>query len=116
MGDSTRNPKTAVIETLFFERWEANTRKVSDPAVTFDDLYKAAAACGLPLSSPANFVRDLLRSPRRNDIFPANVFEAGYTLLPWFGADGCAFKFVRVEPGQPTPFPAAPAVERLASA
>jgi hypothetical protein len=61
--------KTAVIEALFLERWDAASGCLPNNAVTLDDVSRAIGRIGATLSqkNPANFMKDVVR--RRDSYF-----------------------------------------------
>jgi hypothetical protein len=63
--------KTRVIEGLFFDRYDIATRELSDPVVTLEQAENAIRRWGEGLSprNPANFMKDIVRQPNRNDPF-----------------------------------------------
>lgn len=102
--------KNHVFEDIFIERLDPATGLVDRPMVTLVEvaasIRKLADAGVVTLSSiqPANFMKDYLRSPRRNDIWPASIRDAGYTARQQTGGGQC-FEFVRMGDGQLEPFP-----------
>ncbi|PWB97131.1 hypothetical protein [Homoserinimonas hongtaonis] len=98
--------KTAVIEWVFNNKYDAASGELSDEVVTFDQLEEAivAAGNGLKTTNPANFWKDITRhDPNRS--WPSSVFEKGYTGSDAIGvADRACFKFVKAPAGQVTPF------------
>ena len=97
--------KTAVIENLFLERHDLRTGNLIDDMVTLEQVSAAIRKWGGSLSdrNPANFMKDIVRSPTRNDVFPAVVVAAGWTARQDPGEGRC-FRFIRLPPGQATPF------------
>jgi len=99
--------KTSVIGLIFEERYEPETGSLSSDVVTFDDLARAISVSGSSLSSAnlANFFKDLVRSHTRNENFPTEVVDAGYTAEQCIGSvsKGC-FRFVPLPEGQTVAF------------
>jgi len=97
--------KTAVIENLFFERYDQATGTLSDPVVTLEEVSDAIRqwAGGLSDRNPANFMKDIVRTRTRNETFPAAVVEAGWTAIQEPGEGNC-FRFVELPAGQSTAF------------
>jgi hypothetical protein len=84
--------KTAVIEALFLERWDAASGCLPNNAVTLDDVSRAIGRIGATLSqkNPANFMKDVVR--RRDSYFrilPTSVREAGYGVAQRTGGSLC---------------------------
>jgi hypothetical protein len=108
--------KTAVIEHLFHERYDAATGVMANPEVSMDEVVAAIRDLGanLQTNNPANFFKDIVRSPRRNENFPASVVAAGWTAEQSIG-EGMSFRFVPLPAGQITAFTDfAPTPESLA--
>jgi hypothetical protein len=97
--------KTAVIEGLFFERYDEASGEVRDPVVTLEQVSAAIRRWGGNLSdrNPANFMKDIVRAPTRNEVFPESVVHRGWTARQDTGESRC-FIFVRLPVGQETPF------------
>jgi hypothetical protein len=103
--------KTPVIEQLFDERWDSQTRILRDPVVTLADVGRAIRdlnqARGRRVLSDrnlANFFKDFVRnklSANRN--WPASVLDRGYTGRQLTGG-GSSFEFVPLPPGQSVAF------------
>ena len=98
---------------MFEARWNSQTGVLSNPLVTLTDVstairqYNTEHASGRQLSdrNPANFFKDFIRNKSRaNQNWPDVVFRAGYTGRQVTGGNAC-FEFVRLTPGQSTPFP-----------
>jgi hypothetical protein len=128
--------KPAVVRAIFLERFDVRSGTLSDPLVTMPQLQAKilelelspeqvgpdgvspnklaelglpahlAGRAGLSVGNPANFVKDIVRSPNRNDpdYFPPDVFSAGYTIQQEVG-QGSVFTYVLVAEGQTVPFP-----------
>jgi hypothetical protein len=97
--------KTLVIEEVFFERYDAKTGTLSDDIVTLEQVSKAIRMWGGGLSdrNPANFMKDIVRSPSRNRVFPDAVVKAGWTARQDPGKGRC-FRFLELPVGQLTAF------------
>jgi hypothetical protein len=97
--------KTQVIRQLFLERYDPTTRSLSRDVVTFDDLARAIRGTSLSSANLANFFKDLVRSPTRNENFPPEVVESGYTAEQYIGSvsRGC-FRFTPLPEGQTVAF------------
>ncbi len=97
--------KTPIIERLFFQRYDPGTDTLSDEIVTLEQVSAAIreAEGGLSTRNPANFMKDIVRSPNRNSAFPAAVVAEGWTARQDPGEGRC-FRFVRLPPGQETAF------------
>jgi hypothetical protein len=97
--------KTPIIEKLFFERYDTATGALTDPVVTLEEVSAAIreSAGTLSTRNPANFMKDIVRSPNRNSVFPASVAAAGWTARQDPG-DGRCFRFVPLPSGQKTAF------------
>ncbi|HET9592381.1 MAG TPA: hypothetical protein VFP17_05630 [Solirubrobacterales bacterium] len=98
--------KTLVIEKLFFERFDAKTKMLSDPIVTLEQAEEAIRRWGkgrLSTRNPANFMKDIVRSPNRNKLFPESVVREGWTARQDPGSGRC-FRFVPLDPEQETAF------------
>jgi hypothetical protein len=97
--------KTLVIEKLFFERFDSATNTLSDPVVTLEQAEAATRRWGNGLSprNPANFMKDIVRSPNRNKLFPGAVVREGWTVRQDPGSGKC-FRFVSLDPEQETAF------------
>lgn len=97
--------KTPVIEHLFFERYDRSADELSDEIVTLEQVSAAIRKWGGALSdrNPANFMKDIVRSPSRNDVFPEAVVSAGWTARQDPGEGRC-FRFMRLPDGQATAF------------
>jgi hypothetical protein len=104
--------KPAVIELLFDERWDSQSKQLSRPVVTLADVQRAihsynAAHPATPLSArnPANFFKDFIRNKRNaNTNWPARVWQSGFTAKQVTGENRC-FEFVPLVEGQDEPFP-----------
>lgn len=106
--------KTAIIEMLFDDRWDAASGVLSRPIVTLSDISAAIDKYNKSLPSkskklskhnPANFFKDFFRrkdSANRN--WPSSVWSKGYAARQLTGS-GNAFEFVRIFQGQSEPFP-----------
>jgi len=107
-GGLTDKPK--VIEYLFAGRYDVKTKKVSEPIVNSDDLVAAIAYCNvhfgtkLSTKNPANFLKDYLRSPKRNDAWPAKLKTARFTARQKYRKKR-VFAFVEYSEKEPFPDP-----------
>lgn len=107
-GALTEKPK--VIEHLFSARYDPTTGTVKDPVVNSDDLVTAIDHCNktfgtdLSTKNPANFLKDYLRSPKRNEVWPAALTAARYTARQKY-REKRVFAFVPYAAGQSEPFP-----------
>ena len=101
--------KNHVFQALFNARYDPATGRVANPLVTLEEVADAIRALvqegRIELSdrNPANFIKDYLRSARRNAIWPAPIREAGYTARQRTGVGQC-FEFFPIPAGQ-EPFP-----------
>jgi len=99
--------KTAIIEDLFDQRWQADTGSLADPMVTLAQVAAAIAEHETALSpkNPANFFKDLIRNRRSaNANWPQSVLDRGYTARQVTSRGNC-FEFTPLQPGQALPFP-----------
>lgn len=104
-----RKPK--VIEHIFEERYDRTTGQIADPVVKSDALVDAIEECNklgggkkLSTKNPANFLKDYLRSPKRNELWPAALKKARITARQKYRR-GRVFAFAPYEPDQTEPFP-----------
>ena len=96
--------KTPVIERIFFERFDPASGVLSDDLVTLVHVEEALRATpGLSARNPANFMKDIVRTPSRNKQFPQTVVDAGWTVVQDPGEGNC-FRFVPLPAGQATAF------------
>lgn len=101
--------KNHVFQALFDARYDPVTGRVTNPLITLEEVANAIRELGrtgkIALSdrNPANFIKDYLRSPRRNDIWPIDIRTAGYTARQRTGVGQC-FEFVPI-PDWQEPFP-----------
>lgn len=90
MADEEEDPKTItrkpkVIEYIFEKRYDPTTGEIADPIVKSDALVDAIEECNkrpgktLSTKNPANFLKDYLRSPKRNELWPAALKSARIT-------------------------------------
>lgn len=97
--------KTPVIERLFDLRWDSNTKTLTTPFVTLEEVVEEIRAynTGNPLKqistkNPANFFKDLVRSIQyANKVWPKSVFDRGYTGAQQTSAGRC-FVFLPLPP------------------
>lgn len=103
-------PKSRVIEHLFNERFDPATSTFSDPIVRSDALKAAIEACNkkyghaLSTNNPANFLKDYLRSARRNELWPQQLKKARISARQKY-REKRVFAFAPYEAGQIEPFP-----------
>jgi hypothetical protein len=93
----TRSKKPEVIEKIFFDRWDGETKSLAESVVTMSDIADAIRASDIDLSTDnlANFFKDIVRNNRRNANFPASgVFE--FIPLP----PGATEAFPELEPAR----------------
>lgn len=97
--------KTEVIKNIFEARYNRATRQLSSHVVTLEEVSDAIRRWGSGLSdrNPANFMKDVVRTPGRNDNFPQSVVQAGFTVRQ-DTAGGRCFVFLPLPPGQTTAF------------
>lgn len=101
--------KNHVFEALFAERYDPATGRVDRPIITLDEVAEAirkvtvAKSVKLSARNPANFIKDYLRSNRRNAIWPISIREAGFTARQRTG-EGLCFEFVPLG-SEDLPFP-----------
>lgn len=101
--------KNHVFERLFAERYDPATRTLKSAMVTLDEVAEAiralvqAGTISLSDRNPANFIKDYLRSSKRNDNWPASIRSAGFTARQRTGVGQC-FEFIPLPPGD-LPFP-----------
>lgn len=101
--------KNHVFQALFDARYDAAAERVDNPLVSLDEVANAirelvqTGTIKLSDRNPANFIKDYLRSSRRNAIWPASIRDAGYTARQRTGVGQC-FEFVPLPDGQ-EPFP-----------
>lgn len=97
--------KTQIIENIFKERFDPESELLKNDIVTLADVSEGIRRWGDGLSNrnPANFMKDIVRSTNRNNVFPKSVVEAGWTARQDPGAGRC-FRFVPLPDGQTTAF------------
>jgi hypothetical protein len=97
--------KTTVIENLFFERYDTKSEILRGDIVTLEQVSAGIRRWGKKLSdrNPANFMKDIVRSPNRNNVFPDSVVKAGWTARQDPGQGRC-FRFLELPKGQTTAF------------
>jgi hypothetical protein len=106
--------KTTVIEHLFWHRHDPVAGVVSPDVVTFDDIVQAIrdTRVALSTSNPANFWKDIIRTPNADSVWPEEVLRAGFTGDDAIGSTTRAcFRFVKLPPGQTTAFPPPPTLD-----
>lgn len=100
--------KTAIIEALFEARYRGGTILEDDRLVSLEDVAaaineaKKAGTTRLRTGNTANFMKDIVRSNNRNNIFPRSVVERGWTAQQATGEG--SFRFIPLPPGQATAF------------
>ncbi|RYG97628.1 MAG: hypothetical protein EON58_09290 [Alphaproteobacteria bacterium] len=103
-------PKSRVIEYLFNQRFDPNLGDFSDPIITSDALKEAIVECNklaskkLSTNNPANFLKDFLRSPRRNELWPQKLKDARISARQKYRKKR-VFAFVPYDDEQSEPFP-----------
>ncbi|RYY90413.1 MAG: hypothetical protein EOO15_02770 [Chitinophagaceae bacterium] len=101
--------KNHVFERLFQQRFDPATKTVVQALVTQTDVVdaikalKAEGVLDLSERNPANFMKDYLRSPNRNTLWPKAIRDAGFTAKQRTGGTQC-FEFVALPVGE-DPFP-----------
>jgi hypothetical protein len=97
--------KTLVIENLFFERFDPGSETLTDDIVTLEQVSEAIRKWGDGLSdrNPANFMKDIVRTRTRSQIFPQAVVDAGWTAVQDPGEGNC-FRFIELPEGSTTAF------------
>lgn len=101
--------KVAVFEALFNARYDPATQQITSPLVMLEDVaaairtLNASNVIDLSANNPANFIKDFLRSARRNALWPQSILQAGYTARQRTASGQC-FEFVPLAPGT-LPFP-----------
>jgi hypothetical protein len=106
--------KTHIIEQIFNQRWNEQTRTLEQPVVTLEEVAAAITASNntLPINArpmstrnPANFFKDFVRNKRlANTNWPRSVLERGYTAKQLTGNNAC-FEFIPLQGDQSEPFP-----------
>ncbi|UZF93723.1 hypothetical protein [Bosea sp. NBC_00550] len=102
--------KPTVIEHLFKARYDEATKTFSDEVVDADALKAAMEYCnqnlgtGLSTNNPANFLKDYLRSPRRNADWPPLLHSHRVTARQKY-RNKRVFAFAPYETGVNEPFP-----------
>lgn len=106
-----KSAKTAVIEWIFHQRFDASAGILSGQVVTLDEVAAAIAELNrqgekpLSVGNIANFFKDFIRNlTSANANWPLSVFKRGYTGRQETGSNAC-FRFVPVGAGQTSPFP-----------
>lgn len=103
--------KPSIIETIFKDRFDPVTRKLSEPIVMLEDVaeeirrYNKIHTTGHSSRNPANFFKDFIRNrSAANNNWPKFVFENGYTGRQ-LTTSGACFEFLPITIGQEEPFP-----------
>lgn len=105
-----RSYKTEIFRNLFLKRLNPGTREITDPVVSSVEVqqehaaYRGRKGQSVETINPYAFMKDFLRSRNRNENWPAEILEAGFTARQVTGR-GRVFEFIRVPPGQTKPFP-----------
>lgn len=109
-GAKTVARKPKVVEHIFEERYNLAIGQIADPVVKSDALVDAIEHCNklggktLSTKNPANFLKDYLRSPKRNELWPAALKRARITARQKY-RKGRVFAFTPYEADQTEPFP-----------
>jgi hypothetical protein len=109
-NDGALTLKPRVIEHLFWERYDPASGEIEDPIVMSDALVAAIRHFnnlgGKELSpfNPANFLKDYLRSPNRNQLWPAALKKARITARQKYRRKR-VFAFAPYAEDQSEPFP-----------
>jgi hypothetical protein len=104
----TRKPE--VIERIFRERYDPAAGSIADPVVMSDALVAAIEHCNdlggkqLSTRNPANFLKDYLRSPKRNELWPDALKRARITARQKYRKKR-VFAFAPYGEDQVEPFP-----------
>lgn len=102
--------KPPIFEDLFNSRYNFATKSLMNPVVDSSTLKAAInhsnSTLGTKLSTdnPANFVKDYLRSPNKNALWPASMTAAKISVRQKYRKKR-VFAFVDFEAGQTVPFP-----------
>lgn len=106
----TQSYKGEIIQRLFEKRWDAGTRHLANSIVLSGEItqehaaYRRRRGQDVETTNPYAFMKDLLRSRKRNQIWPRAVFQAGFTARQVTG-EGRVFEFVPIQENQTQPFP-----------
>lgn len=101
--------KPIIFRYLFDRRYNWESREFLPITVTNDEVQDAIVhlrdeGITLAATNPANFLKDFLRSPNRNEQWPIEIAQAGFTARQSYN-DGRVFDFVPYPDGQTVPFP-----------
>lgn len=102
--------KIPVFQLLFERRFDRRSGQMRAEPVTQEEVQdaittlKADEGLSLGVGNPANFLKDFLRSGKRNEQWPEVIASARYTARQSYGS-GKVFEFVPYEPEQTVPFP-----------
>lgn len=104
--------KTRIIEEIFFDRFDSNTRTLANALVTLEELRQAIRRHNQAHPTDtysegylAAFFKDFIRNrTRANSNWPPSVLAAGFTARQVTGGNA-SFEFVQIAPGQTLPFP-----------
>lgn len=116
MADETspksRSKKTAVIEKMFFDRWDPVRNELTKSMMTFEDVRAAIVdfnvgkppAEQLSPNNVANFMKDVVRGKSASRNWPTKLHEMAYTARQTPG-EGNVFEFIKYPEGQGEAFP-----------
>lgn len=102
--------KPKVIEHLFNERYDPSNGSISNPIIMSDALVNAIKHCNglggkqLSTHNPANFLKDFLRSSKRNELWPVDLKKARISARQKYRKKR-VFAFAPYAEGQSDPFP-----------
>lgn len=102
--------KPIVFRHLFERAYDAASNSLINGTITQQDIQEAIMllqqedGISLLTGNPANFLKDFLRSHARNNQWPQEIADAGYTARQSYG-EGKVFDFVPYAEGQTVPFP-----------
>lgn len=99
--------KTKVIEYLFFQNWDDESKSLKKTMMSMRDVESAIKHCNalpdrvrdLKTDNPANFLKDVVRNTRAKNNWPASVTALGYTGEQRPGG-GNVFEFILMPAGQ----------------
>lgn len=108
----SRSKKTAIIEKMFFDHWDADRQELTKSVMTFDDVRAAIIGYNVGLSedkqlstdNPANFMKDAIRGVNASRNWPVSLHKLAYTARQTPG-EGNVFEFMKYPEGQGEPFP-----------
>jgi hypothetical protein len=102
--------KKAVVEYLFFSRWDPSKEVLKNAVVTLAEVSEAIRHCNSldgkrrSDSNPANFMKDIIRGHGASKQWPDSLKKLKYTAVQRT-AEGRSFEFIQYEAGQAEPFP-----------